>query len=230
MSKPKIIAIIPARGNSKGIPRKNVRLLLGKPLLAHSIQHAKECPLIDEVYVSTDNDEIAETALLFGAQVIKRPDDLALDTSSSEEALVHALNFLALQQIQPELVVFLQCTSPNRKTRHLTEAILQLQQEKADSLLSVSPSHAFLWEMSGNSPAPINYDVNRRPRRQDKKPEYWENGSFYIFKPSILLKQNNRLGGKISMYVMDGKLIDIDEPADFQLAEILLSQTEHANH
>ena len=230
MKTPKTIAIIPARGNSKGIPRKNILPLMGKPLIAHSIQHAIDCPLIDEVYVSTDNDEIADIASLFGAQVIRRPDHLALDTSSSEEALVHALKFLALQQLQPELVVFMQCTSPNRKTKHLTEAIIQLQQEQADSLLSVSPSHAFLWTMSGGSPTPLNYDVNRRPRRQDKSPEFWENGSFYVFKPSILLERNNRLGGKISMYVMDGKLIDIDEPADFQLAEILLSHTEHANH
>ena len=133
------IAIIPARGGSKGVPRKNVRLLADKPLIAHSILDAQEATSVDFVYVSTDDEEIATVSANYGAAIIERPPELANDTASSESALIHALQQLEHQGINPELLVFLQCTSPIRTGLDIDEAIAKLKAEKADSLLSVSP-------------------------------------------------------------------------------------------
>ena len=140
------ITIIPARGGSKGIPRKNLKPLNDKPLIAYSILDAKESELVDIVFVSTDDLEILEVAQQYGAKIIIRPLELANDTASSESALLHALVEIENQGINPELIVFLQCTSPIRTSQDIDQAIIQFKAENADSLLSVSPSHRFLWE------------------------------------------------------------------------------------
>ncbi|MGK7957339.1 MAG: acylneuraminate cytidylyltransferase family protein, partial [Crocosphaera sp.] len=116
------IAIIPARGGSKGVPRKNVRLLAGKPLIAHSIEDAQESSFVDQVYVSTDNPEIATISVEYGAKIIERPAELANDTASSESALIHGLQALEKQNINPDLLVFLQCTSPIRTGVEIDQA------------------------------------------------------------------------------------------------------------
>lgn len=217
------IAIIPARGGSKGLPRKNVRQLGDKPLIAHSILDAKESKLIDKVYVSTDDAEIAEISRNYGAEIIHRPDDLAGDKASSESALIHAVSQIEKNGIYPELIIFLQCTSPIRTGTDIDNAITKLQKENADSLLSVSPSHRFLWEEVNGVAKSINYDYRHRPRRQDMNPQYVENGSIYIFKPWVLKELNNRLGGKISIFVMSEVASwEIDSTIDFEIAESLL--------
>ena len=109
----KTLAIIPARGGSKGIPRKNVRLVAGKPLVAHSIEHARNTPAIQRVIVSTDDQEIADVARQYGAEVVLRPADISGDTATSESALVHVLDTLKEQEnYEPDRVVFLQCKPP----------------------------------------------------------------------------------------------------------------------
>jgi CMP-N,N'-diacetyllegionaminic acid synthase len=222
-----IVTLIPARGGSKGIPRKNIRLLQNKPLIAHSILDAQESKMVDTVYVSTDDPEIANISQQYGAKIIQRPDLLANDTASSESALIHAMTEIEKQDILPELIVFLQCTSPIRTGEDIDRAIAQLKQENADSLLSVSPSHRFLWENINEGAHSINYDYHKRPRRQDLNPQYMENGSIYIFKPWVLKKLNNRLGGKISLFIMDEKAsIEIDTPFDFKLAEFWINQND----
>ena len=133
-----IITIIPARGGSKGVPRKNVRSLGDKPLIAHSILDAKEANLVDKVYVSTDDPEIAEVSSKYGAEIISRPSQIAGDTASSETALIHGLSEIEQKGISPELIIFLQCTSPIRSGEDIDRAIEKLQAEKADSLLSVT--------------------------------------------------------------------------------------------
>lgn len=221
----KCYAIIPARGGSKGVPKKNVRILAGKPLLAHSILDAKQAKLIEKVYVSTDDPEISEISRENGAEVIHRPNELASDTASSETALVHGLEEIEKTGISPDLIVFLQCTSPIRTGADIDGAIAKLQVDKADSLLSVSPSHRFLWEEVDGIAKSINYDYQYRQRRQDMKPQYVENGSIYMFKPWVLKKLGNRLGGKISMFTMsEASAWEIDSIFDFEVAEFLLKE------
>lgn len=218
-----IIAIIPARGGSKGIPGKNIRLLNGKPLIAYSIEAAREAKMVDQVYVSTDDTQIAQVATDYGASVIHRPPELATDTASSESALLHALEAIEESEVQPELVVFLQCTSPLRTSTDINLAIQQLRAEGADSLLSVSPSHRFLWHQVDGVAESINYDYRYRRRRQDMNPQYVENGSIYIFKPWVLKEVRNRLGGKISLFPMSEVAAhEIDSIQDFQIAEFLI--------
>ena len=224
------IAIIPARGGSKGVPRKNIGLLAGKPLIAHSILDAKESKFTDRVYVSTDNPEIAKVSRKYGAEVIHRPDRLAGDTASSESALIHAVGELEKSGINPELIVFLQCTSPIRTGVDIDNAIAKLKTENTDSLLSVSPSHRFLWEEVNGVAKSINYDYRNRPRRQDMQPQYVENGSIYIFKPWVLKESGNRLGGKISLFVMsEAASWEIDSALDFEITESLIKKQVTAN-
>ncbi len=224
------IAIIPARGGSKGVPRKNVRLLGDKPLIAHSILDAKESQYTDKVYVSTDDLEIAEVSRQYGAEIINRPNQLAGDTASSESALIHALSEIEKTDISPDLVVFLQCTSPLRTGIDIDKAIAKLKAENADSLLSVSPSHRFLWEEVAGVAKSINYDYRDRPRRQDMQPQYVENGSIYIFKPWVLKEFGNRLGGKISLFIMsEAASWEIDSALDLEIAESLMKKQVQIN-
>lgn len=219
------IVIIPARGGSKGVPGKNIRFLSGLPLIAYSIQDAREAKLVERVFVSTDDPEIAAVSQQYGAEIIHRPAPLANDTASSESALIHALNELETQKIVPDLVVFLQCTSPIRTGDDIDQAIKKLQTESADSLVSVSPSHRFLWEENDGVARSINYDYRHRPRRQDMTPQYVENGSIYIFKPWVLKELGNRLGGKIVLFPMSETAAwEIDSLLDFEIAEFLLKQ------
>lgn len=225
-----IITIIPARGGSKGVLRKNVRSLGDKPLIAHSILDAKEAKFVDKVYVSTDDPEIAEVSSKYGAEIINRPDQIAGDTASSETALIHGVSEIEKIGISPELIVFLQCTSPIRSGEDIDHAIEKLQAENADSLLSVTLSHRFLWEEVDGTSKSINYDYNHRPRRQDMNPQYVENGSIYIFKPWVLKELGNRLGGKISLFpMMEAASWDIDSVLDFEVAEFLVKKQVVSN-
>ena len=225
-----IITIIPARGGSKGLPSKNIRNLANKPLIAHSIINAKEAKLVDRVYVSTDDREIASIATNYGAEIIHRPNELAGDTASSESALIHAVEQIESTDVAIDLVVFLQCTSPIRTATDIDNAIRKVTTESADSLLSVSPSHRFLWQEVDGIAASINYDYRHRLRRQDMQPQYVENGSIYIFKPWVLKELNNRLGGKIALFPMsEAASWEIDSPFDFEIAESILKKQVTAN-
>lgn len=218
-----VVAIIPARGGSKGVPSKNIRPLHGNPLIAYSILDAQEAKLVDRVYITTDDSEIAQVSKEYGADIINRPSEFATDTASSESALVHALQAIEQAGIQPELIVFLQCTSPLRTGLDIDHAIEKLRTENADSLLSVSPSHRFIWEEVDGIAKSINYDYRNRKRRQDMNPQYVENGSIYIFKPWVLKELDNRLGGKIALFPMsEAAAHEIDSIVDFKIVESLL--------
>ncbi len=218
----KIVAIIPARGGSKGVPGKNLRPFLGKPLIVHTIEQARAEPLIDRVVVSTDDDAIAQVASATGAQVIIRPAELATDTAPSEGALRHALAELAAQGYTPDLVVFLQATSPLRGETDLAAAIHRLLQHGANSLFSASRVHGFVWRRQESGLRALTYAPERRPRRQDIGEDLLENGSFYLFEPEVLLRHDNRLGGTVAVYEMDPLCgFQIDQPDDFALLERL---------
>ena len=222
-----IICIIPARGGSKGIPRKNVCKVAGMPLVAYSIEHAMASKYVQRVFVSTEDEEIAETAKLYGAEIIHRPPELASDSATSESALLHALDWYRFCiGKDPDLIVFLQATSPIRRPEDIDKAIENLVSSGADSLLSVSEFHGFLWSrgVDGNWQTD-NYSPQKRPMRQDLPLQYKENGSLYIFKPWVLRSLNCRLGGKIELYPMDALCsLDIDRPEDLELCQLLLER------
>lgn len=221
-----VIAIIPARGGSKGIPHKNIRLIAGKPLVAYSIEQALHTPGITRVIVSTDDSEIATVAQAYRAEVIRRPVEISGDSAKSESALLHVLDTLRdTQQYEPDAVVFLQATSPLRAPRDIQNAIDAWRQAQADALFSACRVEGFTWHSSGDSVTPINYDPTARPVRQMLKETILEeNGSIYIFKPWVLRKYNSRLGGKIAVYPMSRlDSFQVDVPEDLELMERLLA-------
>lgn len=223
-----IISIIPARGGSKGVPRKNIKLLAGKPLIAHSIELSLGSKSVNRTIVSTDDQEIAEIAKKYGAEVITRPKELATDTAATEPVLQHVVKCLEeKEKYKPDLIILLQPTSPLRKKDDIENALKQMAAAKADSLLSARKFHGFLWKKTDNDKKlfkAVNYDFKNRPRRQDME-QYMENGSIYITKRDILMNDNCRLGGKITCYVMDEWYsADIDTESDFLLVEQMLSR------
>lgn len=218
------IAIIPARGGSKRLPDKNLLPLAGLPVLAHTVQQAVTAKSLSEVYVSTDDPKISTIAGTHGATVVTRPKELCTDTASSESALLHVLDErLRSGGSDPDIVVFLQCTSPVRAPDDIDRAIELFLRSRADSLLSVCVNHRFLWRSVSGSAESINYEYKARPREQDMAPQYQENGSIYICRTSLLRRTENRLGGRIALYEMDyWSSFQLDDPADFKLLEWIM--------
>lgn len=218
--KKNILCVIPARGGSKRIPDKNILPLAGKPLITHSIEHARQSKFIRKIVVSTDDPRIAKISERCGAEVIKRPNSISGDHASSESAIKHVIEQVESGGFYPDLIVFLQCTSPIRDAHDVDAAIKILYKKNADSLLSVCRNERFLWRPVRGSMCPVNYDYLRRPRDQDHPREYRENGSIYIFKPEVMQRYGNRLGGKIAVYEMGyWSSFQIDSPEHFELCE-----------
>jgi CMP-N-acetylneuraminic acid synthetase len=224
MSIEEVLAIIPARGGSKGIPRKNLRPFGGMPLLGHTVLQSRAAVSINRTVVSTEDNEIASVARAFGAEVVKRPPELSGDRASTESALLHVLDFLEVtERYSPDLVVLLQCTSPLRQPGDIDAAVETLRSEGADSLFSAAPINGFVWRITGQGPRSVSYDFRQRPRRQDADQDVVENGSIYVFRPSVLRREGNRLGGKIAVYSMNPlDSFQLDDEADWRLLEALL--------
>ena len=199
----KFLVLIPARAGSKGIPDKNIKLINGKPLIAWSIEQALASPLIEDVYLSTDGENIRKIALQFGAKApFVRPAELASDTASTEAVMLHFLEWLETAALPMDALVLLQATSPVRSKSLIDDCIRTFINSGADSLLTVVENEHFGWK---NQAAPVaDYDFMNRPRRQDKRPEdikFNETGSVYITKTDVLKASKNRLGGKIAMHI-----------------------------
>lgn len=221
-----VLCIIPARGGSKGIPRKNIRPLCGVPLLAYSIRSAQGTPAITRIVVSTDDAEIEKIARSYGADVVTRPLEISGDAASSEAALEHVLLTLRAQEgYEPERVVFLQATSPLRAPNAIQAAFETMEHAQADSLFSACRVEGYVWRASAATLTPVNYDPTKRARRQDLTELILEeNGSIYIFKPWVLYELQSRLGGKIARYEMDRlDSFQIDSPSDLAWVEQLLT-------
>ena len=223
------VAIIPARGGSKGVPRKNVRLLAGKPLIAHTIEQARLSERVERVIVSTDDAEIVEVAQQWGAEVVRRPAEISGDSASSEAALSHALEDLKDREAySPDIVAFLQCTSPLTLAADIDGTIATLEAEIADSALAVTRFSHFLWEHNGDGHSVgINHDRRIRKLRQDQSPQYLETGAVYAMLVPGFLEARHRFFGKTALYEMPReRVLEIDEPADFEIAELLLRRQQ----
>jgi N-acylneuraminate cytidylyltransferase len=219
------VAIIPARGGSARLPRKNLLPVAGLPLVAHTIDAAVAARRVSETYVSTDDPEIAAIARAHGAEVIERPAELSGDDATSESALLHALDVRRERGLgDPGIVVFLQCTSPVRGEGDIDDAIGTLVREGADSLFSATESHWLIWGTREGAPYALSYDSARRRREQDMEQQWRENGSIYVFRPSILREHGNRLGGKVVVYPMDyWSSFQLDSLEDARLLDWILS-------
>ena len=219
------IAIIPARGGSKGIKNKNIRLLNSKPLIAWSIEQALNSSEISEVYVSTDSHEIASVAHHYGAKIpFIRPSEIATDTSSTEAAMLHFCDWLIEDKKDCNNLVLIQATSPIRARQRFNDAIIKFKKSQKDSLVTVCETHRFFWR--DDTIAVANYDYKNRPRRQDILPKdqlLFETGSFYISKFEKLLKYRNRLFDDIYLYKTPYvESFEIDDEIDLQICEALM--------
>jgi YrbI family 3-deoxy-D-manno-octulosonate 8-phosphate phosphatase len=219
------LAIIPARGGSKGIPRKNLAPLCGKPLIAWCIEAALASESIERVVVSTDDEEIALVAERFGATAVRRPVEISGDLSSSEAALLHCLEHLeATENYSPELVAFLQCTSPLMTADDIDGTVNTLRQSDADSALTVTDFHYYLWRQSATGESVgVNHDARERLMRQQRESEYLETGSVYVMKTVGFLEAKHRFFGKTVCYQTPAERCwEIDEPIDMEIAEVLM--------
>jgi len=224
-----ILALIPARGGSKGIPHKNMSLLVGKPLIAHTIEHALRARQVNRTIVSTDAPEIAAVSKQYGAEVIRRPPEISDDEASSEAALLHALKYLQEKEgYTPDIIVFLQCTSPLTLPEDIDGTVQALLDENADSALAVTTFQHFLWQWDEHGEAVgINHDKRVRLLRQKFKSQFLETGAVYAMRTDGFEKAKHRFFGKIAMYVMPPeRCLDIDEPIDLIIAEALLQERQ----
>ncbi len=226
----KTLAVIAARGGSKGIPHKNLLDLCGKPLIAWTVEQARAARGVDVVAVSSDSDKILEAAEAAGAVGVRRPEDISGDLASSESAWLHALEAIDARLGRFERIVALQATSPIREAGDIESALGTFDRDQLDSLLSVCEvEDYFNWRIGTNGPEPINYDYRNRRMRQQIEKRYLENGSFYVLIPSLLREQNNRLGGKIGFHVMERhKMFQIDRPEDVKLCAAIMRSYGYA--
>ncbi|HFU75313.1 MAG TPA: acylneuraminate cytidylyltransferase family protein [Bacteroidetes bacterium] len=217
------LAVIPARGGSKRLPRKNILDLDGKPLIAYSIEAGFESNYIDEVVVSSDDHEILEIAQGYKAQSLKRPEALASDTATTVDAIKHTIeNF-----DKYDYIVLLQPTSPLRDASHINEAIELLNEKDADAIVSVCEmEHSPLWANTLDDSLSLEgflRDEVLNQRSQDLETYYRLNGAIYICKVEKFLEEKSFLLSKNTFaYVMSRECsIDIDEKIDFQIAKVL---------
>lgn len=206
----KSVVLIPARGGSKGIPKKNLILLKGKPLIQYTIESSIKSN-IDEVWVSSDSEEILDLSTKLGAKTILRPDELATDQSASEDALIHFS-----QNVDFEKLIFLQATCPQTTSEDINMCIKLL--DEFDSVLTVAELHQNIW--SNFKPM---YDINDRKRRQDKDSLYLETGAIFGTHRSHLIKTRNRLSGNIGFHLVPKyRSFDIDTFEDLAIVEKLI--------
>lgn len=222
----KTIAIIPARGGSKRLPQKNILLLGGIPLIAHSILYAQaNSKIIDEIYVSTDDEQIKKNALQYGVKVIDRPATISGDLEPTVSALKHALESI---DDEVENIILLQPTNPLRPLNLLKEAFGNYLKEERDSLFTVSRSEQKLGKINNNEFIPFNYEIGQRS--QDLEPFFYENGLLYITKANLIFEDiiisENAFPYEVNHIFAN---IDIDTKEDLEYAEYLYQKIRSHN-
>ncbi|QQR90850.1 MAG: N-acylneuraminate cytidylyltransferase [Myxococcales bacterium] len=222
------LALIPARGGSRGIPGKNIRVLAGKPLIHWTMEAALCAKEVSGVYLCSDSSSIRSVANEIKnpkLNVIDRRAENASDTASTESVM---LEFA--ERFDFDILVLIQATSPLLDATDLDGALDQFKKSDFDSMLSVTREHQFLWKMVDGRGEATNYDPLNRPRRQDWDGELVENGAFYITTKKALIQSSCRLSGKIALWEMPReRSVDIDEHHDFAIAESLLSTAKKVN-
>lgn len=219
------VAVIPARGGSKGLPRKNLSRVGGASLVARTIAAARAAARVDEVYVSTDDAEIAAAARAAGADVVDRPADIAGDEASSEAALLHALRVIEAGGPMVDALVFLQCTSPFTTPDEIDACVAALGRGGAACAFTAVPDHGFLWTAGLDGCAVgLNHDHSRlRQRRQDISLQYRETGAVYAMDALAFRTVGSRFCGKAAIVPVEGPSIEIDTAEDLALAEALVA-------
>ncbi|MFF2372705.1 cytidylyltransferase domain-containing protein [Agromyces sp. NPDC058110] len=225
---PRVVAVIPARGGSKGLPGKNLAEVGGMPLVARAVRAAAAARSIDAVLVSTDDDRIAEVAHAAGAGVVRRPAGLSDDTSSSESALLHALHSIAAHTgVRPEVLVFVQATSPFIDPASLDRAVERVQGGVEDVVFSAVPSHVFLWRETRGGADGVNHEASVRPRRQDREPEFAETGAFYVMRAGDFERSGHRFFGRVGIErVRAEHAVEIDDADDLSRARLIAATVD----
>jgi len=211
------------------LKNKNIHKVLNKPLIQWTFEQAKASKMLDHIFTSTNDQSVIELADKFGIKTIIRPEHLCSDNSTSESALIHALEILKNTHfIYPDIIVFLQATSPLRLFDDIDNAITHFINMNVDSMFSATKiDDLTIWRNKNSNWESINFDYKNRLRRQQMSDNYIENGSIYIFKPEILKKCNNRLGGEMSIYKMHfWQTWEIDSIEEIDLIEYYLSKYE----
>lgn len=225
-----ILAIIPARGGSKGIPRKNIKLLNGKPLIFYTINAALQSRHVTRTVLSTEDEEISSVALACGAEVVIRPNELAQDVTKTAPVLIDVVQQLEKTGYRPDVVILLQATCPLRDAKKLDEAIelFIANKDNCDSVFTVKKegvTHS-LWRQNHNGSVMGLYDYRTRPRRQDVDEHYdlmRETGETYIIKTDVMMKVKDFIGEKPILHVVN-ESVDIDTVEDFERAGKLLCE------
>jgi YrbI family 3-deoxy-D-manno-octulosonate 8-phosphate phosphatase len=215
----RVVAVIPARGGSKGVPGKNLRRVGSVSLVGRAVAACLAAEAIGEVYVSTDDLTIADQTRAAGGEVVDRPRDLAGDCATSESALLHALRVLDSPDRPVEVLAFVQCTSPFISPADLDAAVRTVLTGQADSVFSAVESHAFLWRPDGDSVLGVNHDASHRLRRQDRDSEYRETGAFYVFRAARFAQTGHRFFDRTRVVPVPSlTALEIDTEADLEVA------------
>lgn len=230
----KIIAIIPARGGSKRVPKKNIKPLNGKPLIYYSINSALQSQHFDKIIVSTDDEEIKEISIKFGAEIVERPSNLAEDDSSTIDVIFHVLDVLKKKSYEPTLLVLIQPTSPLRDNEDIDNAIRLFLKSKCDILMSVSESkHPPFWcfKLEEGLLKPI-FDIKYLSiRSQDLEKTYEPNGAIFIVRPKDLKLNKSFYSENTIPFIMPSeKSVDIDDEFDFMIAELIMQRLPKKNN
>jgi len=222
-----ILGIVPARGGSKGIPKKNIKLLNGKPLIFYTIKEALKSKYLSKVVVSTEDKEIAKIAKKYKAEVIQRPKELARDETPTRDVVLHVLDILEARSYKPDVVVLLQPTSPLRKVNHIDSAIDLFLHKSCDFLVSVCENKKppyWYFRIEKEYLKPILRCKHPENRRQELPKTYMPNGAIFICTPEKLRKCLNHYNSRVIPYIMPSEeSIDIDDELDFVLAELLMN-------
>ena len=223
----KIISIIPARGGSKRLPRKNILPLAGKPVIAYSIEKSLNSKYIDRTIVSTEDKEIAEVSKKYGAEVIERPKELATDEATTLVVLQHVLSVLKEKDCNPDVVVLLQPTSPLRKTIQIDESIKKLIDSDVSAVVSVSELHIgykWLLEIKDKKLDFISQNNLKNTRTQDQKKAYMLNGAINAYKTETVLKSKTYNFNDNCMPLIMDKItsMEIDDKTDLELIDLYM--------
>lgn len=228
----KIIAIIPARGGAKGIPKKNIRILAGKPLIVYTINSALQSKYVTRIVVSTDSKEVSDISISAGAEVIKRPKKFAKDFSPTQQAVDHVIDYLARnEKYKPDVVLLLQPTSPLRTAKDIDQALDIFFKNTCESVISIcelehSPHWSFKIKEKYLKPVFDSKYLNQR--RQDLPKAYIPNGAIFISTPGNLFKYKSFFCERVLPYIMPKeRSVDIDNKHDFKLAEFFIQESQN---